>query len=200
MSLNEHVSLKFTLLSALLLLSLLFGLSTGPALAQGEGVIISEVAWAGTEASWADEWLELHNVSRTDKDLSGWTISWEDTEIKLTDGAKIPAGGYYLLERTDQKTVKSVKAKSLFTGGLSNDGEKITLRDETGKVIEMLDFREGWPAGGSFENKERVSMVKVRGSWKNSRGNWKEKDAEGNLIPGTPGYGSDGQGEKNKTD
>jgi hypothetical protein len=39
-------------------------------------VIISEVAWAGTPADPADEWIELRNLGTTSIDLTGWSLVW----------------------------------------------------------------------------------------------------------------------------
>jgi len=39
-------------------------------------VIINEIAWAGTHADPADEWIELRNLGSITVDLSGWTLCW----------------------------------------------------------------------------------------------------------------------------
>ena len=39
-------------------------------------VIINEIAWAGTLANPADEWIELRNLGSIPVDLSGWTLCW----------------------------------------------------------------------------------------------------------------------------
>ncbi|MCD6494511.1 DUF11 domain-containing protein [Candidatus Bipolaricaulota bacterium] len=39
-------------------------------------VIINEIAWAGTPASPADEWIELRNLGSIPVDLTGWTLCW----------------------------------------------------------------------------------------------------------------------------
>jgi hypothetical protein len=40
--------------------------------AQGQStIVINEIAWSGTAASYADEWIELHNPSPQPIDLSG---------------------------------------------------------------------------------------------------------------------------------
>ncbi|MFC2082459.1 Ig-like domain-containing protein [Candidatus Bipolaricaulota bacterium] len=42
----------------------------------GQKVVISEVAWAGTRANEAHEWIELRNLEDEPVDLSGWTLRW----------------------------------------------------------------------------------------------------------------------------
>lgn len=39
-------------------------------------VIINEIAWSGTKADPADEWIELRNLGSIPVDLSGWTLCW----------------------------------------------------------------------------------------------------------------------------
>jgi len=48
----------------------------GSTLLEGPSVVISEVAWAGTRADPAAEWIELVNVSGEPIDLSGWALRW----------------------------------------------------------------------------------------------------------------------------
>ena len=78
------------------------------------GPVINEVAWAGTAASAADEWIELYNPTTEEIDLSGWTLCFADVVIHLASAEgntrevrrrTLGAGGYLLLERTDDDTV-----------------------------------------------------------------------------------------------
>jgi uncharacterized repeat protein (TIGR01451 family) len=39
-------------------------------------VVINEIAWAGTQASPQDQWIELRNLGTTPVDLTGWTLRW----------------------------------------------------------------------------------------------------------------------------
>ena len=47
-------------------------------------VVISEIAWMGTTASDDDEWIELHNNTRSDFDLTGWTLQAADGTPSIT--------------------------------------------------------------------------------------------------------------------
>jgi len=71
-------------------------------------VVISEIAWAGTQADAADEWIELANVGETPVDLDGWVLRWRPntstagivaswTVIRLA-GVLQPANGSYSAE------------------------------------------------------------------------------------------------------
>ncbi len=177
---------------------LLFGLIAVTGLAGSESrVMISEVAWSGTPSSWADEWIELKNTSKEKIDLTGWSLSWEGTKINLgkakdaTASVKetvIEPGGVFLLERTDDKAVASVKADLIYKGSLSNSGEKLVLENEKGDKVSTVDGSEGWMAGTSSDGEPGyASMELVDGKWKTHKVKGAQKDSSGNSIHGTPG-------------
>ncbi|MFP4647067.1 MAG: lamin tail domain-containing protein, partial [Candidatus Acetothermia bacterium] len=103
-------------------------------------VQINEIAWAGTRASWADEWIELKNVGEETVDLHGWSVRWGDVLIPFIEedntlevrNLELEPGEYMLLERSDDETVPSVEADLIFTGSLSNSGEVIQLENSNG--------------------------------------------------------------------
>ncbi|MEK7173873.1 MAG: lamin tail domain-containing protein, partial [Patescibacteria group bacterium] len=74
-------------------------------------VVVNEIAWMGTVTSANDEWIELYNNGSEAVDLTGWRITAADGQPDITLDANIcpnttiPAGGYFLLERTDDETV-----------------------------------------------------------------------------------------------
>ena len=71
------------IVALLLAMAAILPASSPPTLFQQQGVpsiVINEVAWAGTAASSADEWIELKNNTSTDIDMSGWTLSWGDPD------------------------------------------------------------------------------------------------------------------------
>jgi len=125
-------------------------------------VVINEIAWSGTVAGSSDEWIELHNPSEQDVSLVGWVLSIGDTEIHLGETAgstvevrqtTVPAGGYFLLERTDDTTVADIDADVLYRGSLSNDGADVRLIDPDGCVVDEALFAEaGWPAGVAVDD------------------------------------------------
>ncbi len=119
----------------------------------GATVIISEVAWMGTENSSSDEWIELYNDGAESVDLVDWTVESEDGSPKhvIKTGAElnttIAGQGYFLLERTDD-TVVPERADQIYTGALNNDGEKLMLKNATGDTVSTIDkVNEKWPAG-----------------------------------------------------
>ena len=125
---------------------------------QPNDVVISEVAWMGTNVSANDEWIELFNTTSSPIDLTGWTLVANDGTPTIALSGSIPAGGYFLLERTDDTTVPGVTADLIYTGSLGNDGENLILRDDIAAVIDTVDSSSGWFSGHSDG---RVPMERV---------------------------------------
>ena len=142
-------------------------------------VVINEIAWMGTEVSSSDEWIELYNLTDKEIDLTGWKLEGPGKkEIELK--GSISANGYFLLERTDDNTVPEVKADQIYTGSLSNSGEKLRLIDEKEKEVDVVDCSEGWFAGNK-ENKQTMERINPYISG-NNENNWADSKNPG----GTP--------------
>ena len=123
-------------------------------------VVVNEVAWMGNKATSSDEWIELYNNTSQNIDLSGWFIRTRDgsPRIKL-GGTTIKANSYYLIERSDDKSVKGVKADKIaaFSGsdkgsyGLNDDGEHLLLQkvySNSTTTVDEVPLNEGeWYAG-----------------------------------------------------
>lgn len=120
-------------------------------------VVVSEIAWMGTTTSSSDEWIELYNNTAVSVSLAGWTLSDGD-DISITLDGDIPAGSHYLLERTNDDSVPGVPNDETYSGGMSNTGESLTLRDASSNIIDQVDCSAGWFAG---HNEGRVPMVRV---------------------------------------
>ena len=118
-------------------------------------VAISEVAWMGTTYSTSDEWIELVNSGAQDVSLAGWTLAATDGTPSVGLVGTIPAGAYFLLERTDDSTVPGVPADEIYTGALSNTGEVLELRDGMGTLVDSVD---AWYAG---DNASKATMERI---------------------------------------
>jgi len=166
-------------------------------------VVINEVAWSGTAASASDEWIELYNTAGEAIDLAGWTVVFGETTIHLgvAEGstrevrrATVEAGGYFLLERTDDATLADVEADVVYAGALSNNGTPIELRDASGQVVDRVEIGEGgWPAGTdgngdpAFATMERADPL-APPDWATNDGQIRNgTGADGSPVNGTPG-------------
>ncbi len=160
-------------------------------------VVINELSWAGTLASGSDEWIELLNPTPQDISLSGWTLRAADGTPTIVLSGTIPAGGYFLLERTDDAAVSDVPAQKFFSGAVANGppAEDFILMDAGSQTIDQLPFAAaGWPAGTAspdFRSMERIDPSRPG----NLAANWASNDlltrngsdADGAPLNGTPG-------------
>jgi len=150
-----------------------------------ETVRINEVAWSGTEASSADEYIEL--AGPVGLDLNGWRLEAVDGTPWITLTGVISTTGFYLLERTDDNTVASVPAEQIYTGALGDGGEHLRLFDAENNLVDEIDASGGWPAGDG--SPQRAAMERFGDEFLTNDCNHTSGalDAGGNPICGTPG-------------
>jgi hypothetical protein len=105
-------------------------------------VVISEVAWAGTNSSSYDEWIELYNTTTQPVSLDGWRLvsfRWNGTQFVINldiqlQGTIVPrtssnqndTSGYFLLEAR-QTAISNILADQIYSGSLYNTGEILLL-------------------------------------------------------------------------
>jgi hypothetical protein len=168
-----------------------------PTAVQPLRVVINEVAWAGTQSSSNDEWIELYNPSGQNISLNGWSLKAADGSPNIALSGTIKSGDYFLLERTDEDTT-DVPSDLIYTGSLSNTGEILRLYDPNGHIVDTANSNGGaWPAGitSTYSSMERSRIATdsdfVWVTYDASEDNGTiAKDASGNDIHGTPGRGN----------
>lgn len=135
-----------------------------------DSVFINEIAWMGsppktgetnTQAS-NNEWIELHNVSDSSISLNGWILTAEDGTPNISLSGNIAASSFFLLERTSDDTVAGIAADQIYTGALSNSGERLILKNSSGAVIDEVNASSGWLAG---DNETKATMQKSGSIW-----------------------------------
>ena len=132
----------------------------------GAAPIINEVAWMGTTVSANDEWIELYNPDTEEVSLEGWVLDALDGAPSIALSGAISAGGFYLLERTDDDSVPNIPADLIYTGSLGNTGETLRLKDASGQIVDLVESPDGWPAG---DNTEKLTMERgADNNWHNS--------------------------------
>ncbi|MDP3901508.1 MAG: lamin tail domain-containing protein, partial [bacterium] len=120
-----------------------------------QGILINEVAWMGTLNDANNEWIELRNLTNNGLDITGWQLIDMGKQIKAILNGKISAGGFYMLERTDDDTLPNIVADQIYVGALSNGSEGLRLFDNNCNLIDEVMADLAWPAG---ENSTRRSM------------------------------------------
>jgi len=162
-------------------------------------IVISEIAWAGTQAFSGDEWVELYNPGINSIDLTGWRLEAADGDPSIALSGTLAAGGYLVLERGDDNVIADVNspASLVYNSGLLNDGgEILSLRAPDRTVIDTANIDGGaWPAGSTGGSMERVMSggvvwVDDPFGWITNveATTWTRHDAANNLVRGTPGY------------
>ncbi|HLD70804.1 MAG TPA: lamin tail domain-containing protein [Negativicutes bacterium] len=152
--------MKYSLIIIMLLLA------PGFSYAQEPYVMFNEIAWMGTTASFNDEWMELYNPTGAFISLQGWTLKTADGKITVKPEGGIEAGGFYLLERTDDASAPGINASLIYKGSLNNTGQHLQLYDDSGVLVDEGNFLQKWPAG---DNTTKQTMERVGGNWQTSK-------------------------------
>ncbi|MGB2772595.1 MAG: lamin tail domain-containing protein, partial [Anaerolineae bacterium] len=158
-------------------------------------VVINEVAWAGTAASFADQWIELYNTRNYAIDLAGWTLRGSGNVPLIALTGTIAANGYYLLERDDDNTLSDITADKIFSGALSTYGERLVLMNSANEIMDTANNDGGpWPGGEMSEDALRsmerraAATVDMDINWGSNNGIlYNGQDANQNRLFGTPG-------------
>lgn len=138
-----------------------------------EGVVINEIAWMGSEVPnidqkqwWRYEWLELYNPTNEDISLNGWKIemSRDTLDFSIPLSGIIPPLGYVLVASSDKIPNADISYQN-FSGKFTNSGQRILLKDNTGKIVDDIDARTGWPAG---DNESKSTMERTTQGWQTS--------------------------------
>jgi len=121
-------------------------------------VIISEVAWMGTESSHNDEWIELYNDGSKNILVDGWVLSDGGT-LEILLAGTIGAGEYVVLERTDDGSAPG-PAFLIYKGALSNQGKTLSLLRADRSVEDRVEGGDGWGLiGGDNQSKETAQRI-----------------------------------------
>lgn len=131
------------------------------------------------------EWIELHNQTLLDMDLSNWRLD-DGVGFTFPAGTRIAAGGY-LVVATDPAAMAAttgyVGALGPFTGRLANGGERIELRNNADRIMDAIEYEDGddWPTAADGSGATLAKRSPQAGSA--SAGNW----AHSAQLGGTPG-------------
>ena len=93
-----------------------------------------------------DDWIEFHNHSQHDVNLTGWTLTDNKQSPRkwlFPEGATIPAGGFLLVWADNQPQQTGDEFHLPFK--LDANGEAILLFDPEGRLVDEVNFREQKP-------------------------------------------------------
>lgn len=134
------------------------------------------------------EFLEIKNTGGKPADLSGMMFV-DGIEYTFPAGSVLPANGHFVLARNDEAYLARHRAspKGVYSGKLSNKGEKLVLADGAGRVVASVRYNDKmpWPEtadGGGY------SLVLDNPAGDPDNGlSW----APSNELNGTPGKDDD---------
>ena len=141
-------------------------------------VVINELHYDPADKTKRVEFVELHNAGAQPVDLSGWRLS-DGVSFTIPNGTAIAAGGYYLVAR-DAAAFQAqfgFAPGGVFLGALSNDGEKVELRNAASTLVDKVTYGVGFPwptaSGGGGASMELINPTldnDLSGSWRSSGG------------------------------
>jgi DNA/RNA endonuclease YhcR with UshA esterase domain len=168
-------------------------------------IVISEIAWAGSSISSADEWIELTNVGDTAADLSGWTLTGAGSSgavLTLPNGSLIEPQSTYVIANYEHTHANSAleSAPQYVTASLSlpNGGFDLSLYDAGNTLIDVAGGAGAPFAGGSGGTGDSLggrytSMVRTDGLGDGSlQESWSDADMSSGYKTGVEDYGSPG--------
>lgn len=120
-----------------------FGLN---ATVDGQNIVINEFMASNDSLSTitdefgeTDDWVELHNLTNSTIDLSGYGLSDDFTLLfkwVFPDGIFIPANGYLIIWTDDDDEQGDLHTNYK----LNKQGERIALTDPTGVVLDSISY------------------------------------------------------------
>jgi len=148
-------------------------------------VVFNEIMYHPWTNEPTMEWVELYNQMAVDVDVSGWALDGGVTYSFPSN--TIVRGGGFLVVAVSPGTLMAVTGSTNvvgpFVGRLSNSGETLQLRNNSGRVVDEVTYGvDGdWPVAPDGSG---VSLAKLdHDTASGPAGNWSFSD----QIGGTPG-------------
>ncbi len=144
--------------------------------AQVPAAIINEIDYAPTDSTNPAEFIELHNPGDSALDLSGWKFD-SGIDYVFPAGTALPAHGYLVISGQPAAFAARWGFTPLgpWAGKLSNDGERVRLRDAADAVADSVTYGAGFPwptaARGEGSSMELINPAldnDLGGSWRSS--------------------------------
>ena len=121
-------------------------------------IVIHEVAWMGDVSSANHEWIELHNTGSDSVSVDNWVLT-DEANLSISLSGVIAGSSYAVLERTSEESAPG-SAFLIYTGALVNTGTTLTLKDQTGAIMDQVAGGENWQEiGGDNVTKETAQYT-----------------------------------------
>ena len=140
--------------------------------------LINEIHYDPPDRTLFEEFIELHNPSASDVDLSSAFFS-SGIGFTFPAGAMLPAGGFVVVAEDPVDFESRFGFAPDFgpfdEGRFDNDGERVALRARDGRLLDEVDFRVEFPwpiaSGGDGSSIELIHPSldnDLGGSWRAS--------------------------------
>ena len=155
------------------------------------GVVINEIHYDPDVKTELVEFIELHNTTAADINLSGWYFT-NAVSYQFPTGSILPAGGYIVVAQ-DPAHINAKWSSGRFIippslvfgpyeGKLSNNGDRIVLYNTDGEEMDQVDYQLGfpWPTVGDSVPESKpgtghsIQLIKpfldndLAGSWRSA--------------------------------
>ncbi|NNF35080.1 MAG: hypothetical protein HKN68_13280, partial [Saprospiraceae bacterium] len=159
-------------------------------------IVITEIMYNPPEGgSDSLEYLEIYNESTSTINLNGWQLSG----VTYTFGEVSINPDEYLVVAVDSAAMRrnfGITTLEWSGGALSNGGELVTISNDVGAIVSMVDFdvENGWPTSDDGTDGEGSSIELCDPSADNTNpANWQASQNDlgfminGRIVKGTPG-------------
>src|SRR5881275_2798392 len=140
-------------------------------------VVFNEIMYHPATNEPTMEWVELHNQEAVDVDLSGWAITG-GIDYSFASNTIVRGNGYLVLAASPETLMAATGLTNVlgpFTGRLSNNGDTVRLRNNSGRVMDEISYGvEGdWPvapdgSGVSLSKMDRDAASGPAENWRAS--------------------------------
>ena len=134
---------------------------SGAAPARADSVVVfNEIQYHPWDPAGA-EWIEFHNQMALDVDLSGWRLTG-GANFDFPSGTVIPAGGYLIV--SGDPAAVGFGSLGPWVGSLSNAGERLRLRNNSGRLMDEVDYgdRGVWRSGRMDQVRPWQRLMRTR--------------------------------------
>jgi hypothetical protein len=110
-------------------------------------VVFNEVMYHPSGNQSSLEWIELYNQQAVDMDLSGWYFA-RGVDYQFPEGTIVPGGGFLVVAAAPDELETATgfsAAHGPWVGRLDNAGETLELRDNSDRVMDVIDYSIAYP-------------------------------------------------------
>lgn len=139
-------------------------------------VVINEIHYDPSDKTKPLEFVEFYNSGAQPINVGGWQLD-DGVSFVFPANTIIPAGGYFVVAENAAafQTQFGFAPGGVFSGSLSNQGERLRLKDASAKVRDEVTYGIGFPwptqakgGGGSIELINPSLDNDLGGSWRTS--------------------------------